>query len=181
MEFGDVYPECQVLGNDLSPIQPQWVPANVQFEVDDVNEDWPERPPFDYIHSRYMGGSISDWSRLMKQCFDNSRPGGWVEFQDFDLKHYSEDNSIPEGNHVLAIHDLVIEACEKTGRSLRIGRELRQRAEQAGFVNVQEHVFRIPLGPWPKDPRLVCMSSCAAPDSDENENVLTGLLSHRKR
>ena len=158
MEFGDIYPECQVLGNDLSPIQPQWVPANVQFEVDDVSEDWPERPPFDYIHSRYMAGSIADWSRLMKQCFDNLRPGGWVEFQDFDLKHYSEDDSIPEGNNVLAIHDLIIEACEKVGRSLRIGRELKHRAEQAGFVNVQEHVFRIPLGPWPKDPRLVCMS-----------------------
>jgi hypothetical protein len=30
-DFGDDHPECQVIGTDLSPIQPQWVPPNVML------------------------------------------------------------------------------------------------------------------------------------------------------
>lgn len=45
------------------------VPPNVEFEVDDVESEWPERPPFDLIHSRYMCGSISDWPKLFKQAY----------------------------------------------------------------------------------------------------------------
>ena len=155
MEMGDDFPECQIIGNDLSPIQPQWVPANVQFEVDNIMEHWPERPPFDFIHSRYMAGSINDWPKFMQKCYDNLTPGGWVEFQDLDLTHYSEDHSITEGNHVFALHDLLIEACDKVGATLTPGRKLKQWALDAGFINVHEEIFRVPFGTWPKDRRLV--------------------------
>jgi hypothetical protein len=33
---GDLFPAANVLGIDLSPIQPEWVPPNVRFMVDDV-------------------------------------------------------------------------------------------------------------------------------------------------
>jgi len=29
----------------------------------------------------------------MQQTFTHVRPGGWVEFQDYDLRYYSEDGS----------------------------------------------------------------------------------------
>lgn len=45
------------------------VPPNVVFEVDDVESDWPSRKAFDFIHSRYMCGSIVDWPRLFKQAY----------------------------------------------------------------------------------------------------------------
>ncbi|UQC81420.1 methyltransferase domain-containing protein [Colletotrichum lupini] len=35
-EMGDFFPNAEVTGIDLSPIQPSWVPPNVKFEVDDV-------------------------------------------------------------------------------------------------------------------------------------------------
>lgn len=40
--------------------------------------DWSYRPEeqFDYIHERSLGGSVSDWPRLMKQIFNNLKPGG---------------------------------------------------------------------------------------------------------
>ncbi|KIW10107.1 hypothetical protein PV08_11067 [Exophiala spinifera] len=69
IQIGDTFPSAVVIGNDLSPIQPQWVPPNVKFEVDDVESEWPYSQPFDYIHSRYMAGSIADWPRLMYQCY----------------------------------------------------------------------------------------------------------------
>lgn len=44
MVVGDQYPAANILGMDLSPIQPEWVPPNVQFVVDDVES--PCKPNF---------------------------------------------------------------------------------------------------------------------------------------
>lgn len=35
IEMGDEYPEAQIVGTDLSPIQPSYVPPNVRFFVED--------------------------------------------------------------------------------------------------------------------------------------------------
>ncbi|KAK1855538.1 methyltransferase domain-containing protein [Colletotrichum chrysophilum] len=40
MEVGDQYPGAEVTGADLSPIQPDWIPPNVRFIVDDVEDEW---------------------------------------------------------------------------------------------------------------------------------------------
>ncbi|KAE9572310.1 hypothetical protein CGMCC3_g11722 [Colletotrichum fructicola] len=40
IEVADVFPHAQVIGNDLSPIQPEWVPQNCKFEIDDVESAW---------------------------------------------------------------------------------------------------------------------------------------------
>lgn len=51
------YPGAVVVGNDLSPIQPAWVPPNVDFFVDDYESDWLEKMnAYDFIHSRNLAG-----------------------------------------------------------------------------------------------------------------------------
>ena len=40
MDIADEYPTCQVIGTDLSPIQPTWVPTNCRFEPDDFELEW---------------------------------------------------------------------------------------------------------------------------------------------
>lgn len=83
---GDEYPSAQVLGTDLSPIQPTWyvhtsllgdvigtsrcllcrVPPNVQFEIEDANDEWTYAPnSFDFIHARTLAGSIFDWNKFL--------------------------------------------------------------------------------------------------------------------
>ncbi|KAM3415712.1 hypothetical protein BST61_g9226 [Cercospora zeina] len=39
IDFADEHPDCQVLGTDLSPIQPVFVPPNCRFEIDDMDEE----------------------------------------------------------------------------------------------------------------------------------------------
>jgi Methyltransferase domain len=68
--MGDLYPAAQIVGVDISPSMPTFVPPNVTFQIDDVEEPWTFLSPFDYIHSRYMAGSIQDWPKLMAQCFE---------------------------------------------------------------------------------------------------------------
>ena len=40
IDIASEYPSAEVIGTDLSPIQPKWVPPNVRFEVDDASLDW---------------------------------------------------------------------------------------------------------------------------------------------
>lgn len=69
IEFGDLFPSADVLGIDLSPIQPDWVPANVHFVVDDAESDWIYPPDhFDYIHTRHTVMAIKDWPKLYREA-----------------------------------------------------------------------------------------------------------------
>lgn len=72
IEMGDQFPSANVLGIDLSPIQPEWVPANVHFEVDDAESQWAHPPDyFDYVHMRHTVMAIKDWPNLYrtaKEC-----------------------------------------------------------------------------------------------------------------
>jgi len=154
IEMGDDYPSAQILGNDLSAVQPSTVPPNVKFEIDDVESAWAYPKPFDYIHCRYMMLSISDWPKLVKNCFDFLSPGGWVEFQDWDLRWYSEDGSLKSDSALARWVDLLIEASSKMGRDHLPGSKLEGWVRDAGFTEVHHQKFRIPVGRWPKNERL---------------------------
>ncbi|KAI8232604.1 Secondary metabolism regulator LAE1 [Colletotrichum sp. SAR 10_86] len=70
VEMGDIFQNAEVTGNDLSPIQPEWVPPNVKFEVDDVESDWVANRKYDFIMCRYMAASIADWPKLVKNIYE---------------------------------------------------------------------------------------------------------------
>ncbi len=71
IEMGDRFPEAQVTGVDLSPIQPTLVPPNVRFEIDDVEDVWTWPPDhFDLIFSSLMlSGSVSNFPNYFRQAF----------------------------------------------------------------------------------------------------------------
>lgn len=148
--MGDDYPDAEVIGNDFSPIQPRWVPPNVSFEVDDVESEWPERAPFNFIHVRYMAGSIQDWPALLKNCYNSLSPGGWIECSDWDLLPYATDGSMPEDDAMLKLHQYLVEATDKLGRTVRPGPSLEKWVKDAGFVNVKHEWRVVPFGLWAK-------------------------------
>lgn len=69
------------------------VPPNVKFEVDDCEEPWTFTEKFDVVHARYLAAAIQDWPKLVSQAFQFTKPGGYAEFQDYDLQYYSEDGT----------------------------------------------------------------------------------------
>ncbi|KAM0274360.1 hypothetical protein ACHAQH_007926 [Verticillium albo-atrum] len=155
IQLGDEHPGAElIVGNDLSPIQPNWTPPNVKFIVDDVEQDWVESQPYDYIHCRYMAGSIKDWPRLVRQIFDNLKPGGWVEFQDSNNMIYSDDDSLKQDNSLVVLMNGLMEACDKIGRTMNPAPSTKEWVEKAGFQQVKQQIFKSPVGNWPKDARL---------------------------
>lgn len=69
IEFADEHPSATVLGVDLSPIQPAYVPVNCSFRVDNVEADWIPEEKFDFIHSRAMIAAIKSWPKFISQAF----------------------------------------------------------------------------------------------------------------
>ena len=66
VDTGDKYQSATIVGVDESPIQPHWVPPNVQFEIDDVTKPWLYTDSsFDFVHIRQMAGMISDLPKLL--------------------------------------------------------------------------------------------------------------------
>ncbi|KAJ9283608.1 hypothetical protein DTO027B5_8485 [Paecilomyces variotii] len=155
IEFADEFPLAEeVLGIDLSPIQPTWVPANVKFVIDDIEKEWAYgNNPFDFIHARYLASSIKSFPRLLHQCYENVKPGGWVEFQDWDMQIRSDDNTAEESG-LGKYYDILIPALEKKGYSCRPGPNLEHWFSEAGFVNIKVQRYSVPLGAWPKDKHL---------------------------
>ena len=82
------------------------------------------------------------------------KPGGWVEFQDWDGYPTSEDGS-HNGTAIKRYYDEVYGAFEKAGYEVRPGPKLEQWFKDAGFVNISVKKLAIPYGVWPKDPHLV--------------------------
>ncbi|PGH10991.1 hypothetical protein AJ79_05142 [Helicocarpus griseus UAMH5409] len=147
----DMYPSAEVIGNDLSPIQPSMIPPNVKFLIDDVEDEWGyENQPFDFIHARYLAGSVKDMPRLLEQCYANVKPGGWVEFQDWDAAVQSADGTI-KGTSFEQYTLNTIAAFEKAGFITRPGIYLEKWLKDAGFVNTRVEKLVIPVGTWPKD------------------------------
>jgi hypothetical protein len=67
---GDEYPSASILGIDLSPIQPAWVPPNVKFMVDDAESPWLHGDQvFDYVHLRHMSPAIKDFPKLLAEAY----------------------------------------------------------------------------------------------------------------
>src|ERR1700759_2500089 len=64
IDFADQHPSASVIGTDIAGVQPQWVPPNCQFQVDDAEEQWTfQKNSFDYIHLRDLYHAIRNWPK----------------------------------------------------------------------------------------------------------------------
>lgn len=85
IEFADEYPSATVIGTDLSPVQPHYVPPNCRFYIEDAETEWTFEEKFDYIHGRMLIVGIKNWARFFEQSFKYLKPGGWIELQDLSF------------------------------------------------------------------------------------------------
>lgn len=146
IDFADEHPSANVIGTDLSPIQPEWTPPNCKFYVDDVESDWvfPPDEAFDFIHGRSMCGSISDFDALYRKCYKYLKPGGWVELQEFEAWIWQIDD--PESKMIPNITKWlghIDEASAKIGKRFNVATEQRQKLIDAGFINVHDDVYPV--------------------------------------
>jgi SAM-dependent methyltransferase len=155
IQMGDRFPQAQVIATDLSPIQPGEVPPNVNFYVEDSSEPWEYSHNFDFIHTRVTAGCWESFKlEVADQAFANLDPGGWFESHEYDADFSCDDDTLNPNGALMGWSHNMITAGTVVGRSLRIARYLKRDYEAAGFVDVQERIFKIPTNAWAKEERL---------------------------
>lgn len=146
IDFADKFPNCTVIGTDISPIQPTWVPPNLRFDIDDYTKEWAYKSNhFDYIHMRWLTGTTKDWTAAYKEAYRCLKPGGWIEHIDASGTIYSEDNTINEENAMVQWGKIWQEAGRKSGNPVDLlERNLQEQGmKEAGFVNVTKKDYPV--------------------------------------
>jgi ubiquinone/menaquinone biosynthesis C-methylase UbiE len=157
IDFADSYPNCEVIGTDISPIQPAWTPPNLKFEIEDCTQPWTfDANTFDFIHMRYPFGSIPDWDALFEQAFRACKPGGRIESLEASPHMESDDGSIGPMSAMSQWGTFFVEGGKMLGRTFEVLKHdvQRQGMLKAGFVDVDIRDYKVPLASWPKDPKF---------------------------
>ncbi|KAF5699565.1 methyltransferase [Fusarium globosum] len=153
IDFADEHPECEVIGVDLSPIQPSAVPPNASFYVDDLEEQWEYSDKFDFVFARFLTGSILDWPKFFSESYKNLNPGGRIEMIDIIYPLLSDDGTLTKDSALSKWSDLLHDIFTKNGRPMDSALKYKDQLEAAGFVDVNIVKRKWPLNRWPKDPK----------------------------
>lgn len=153
--MADRYPEAQIIGIDLSPIQPSMQPSNCHFEIDDCTSPWvyPEAH-FDFIHIRGLFGSVSDWPSLYSSIYTHLAPGGYLEQVEWSVHVVSQTGPLPNDHTMKLWGDRITSASSKVKKNFEVAETMADAIRAAGFVDVVEKRFKWPIGPWSSDSRL---------------------------
>lgn len=154
IEYADAHPDAMVIGVDLSPVQPEFVPVNCQFEIDDLEKDWMWSKQFDFIFSRMMDGSFADHAAIVQKAYDQLEPGGYFEAQDMALPLGCDDGSLTEDSDMWQWMLLVMEGMAKLGRPVKGAHVWKRYMEAVGFEDVVETVYKWPTNRWPRSPKF---------------------------
>ncbi|KAI8651181.1 hypothetical protein NCS55_01361500 [Fusarium keratoplasticum] len=154
IEVADMYPSASVVGVDLSPIQPLWVPPNLKFVVDDIEDSWMLGDGYDFVHMRCISPWLKDQSTVLQQAHEHLNPGGWIEIQELDARAHCDDGSLPPDSSLSKFFDTAEAAVRSFGMNFRAGERLGEPLQKAGFINVGCIVLKVPIGAWAKDQKL---------------------------
>ncbi|KAF4424067.1 putative methyltransferase tdiE [Colletotrichum fructicola] len=162
IDFADEFPSAEVIGVDLSPMQPEWIPTNCKFEIDDLEKDWQFSRPFDFIMCRGMAGSFSDVPAMIQKIYDNLNPGGWFELGDLSLPLGCHDGTLRDDSAIARWHDALYQASDYLGRPIISLSSYLDVIHKVGFLDVTCKAFPWPNNGWPADLKLkeIGMNHC---------------------
>ncbi|KAF4631699.1 hypothetical protein G7Y89_g6432 [Cudoniella acicularis] len=149
LEYAERNPAAIVTGTDLSAIQPEYVPPNCQFEIDDAEDEWTYHQKFDFIHGRMLFTCFQNPAEVFRQAYKSLSPGGYFEMQDVLFALESIDGT-SQGTAVEAWNAKIREGAAKIGRDWHCTTNYAQWFRDAGFECVVERQFKWPSNTWPK-------------------------------
>jgi ubiquinone/menaquinone biosynthesis C-methylase UbiE len=110
-------------------------------QIDDCTQDWTwEENSVDYVHIRWLFGSIKDWTALFKQAYKCLKPGGYLESQEPSVSFSSDDGSVHEKTAMGQFGKFFIEGGKMMGRSTTVLEDEVQvkSMQEAGFEEIKE-------------------------------------------
>lgn len=156
-EMGDKYVGAEIIGLDLSAIQPEYVPENVHFFVDDFEEEWVDADnTYDFIHIRHTIHSVRNLELLLQRAYSHLKPGGYLEVQELHYSPHCDDASVtPEIPYAFRdFMGFLDEGLRSMGCELNAIVHMPDDMRRVGFEEVQVVQHKCPIGVWPKEHRL---------------------------
>jgi len=156
IDMADKYPDAEVIGTDLSPIQPKWIPQNLRIQICDFESAWTlGQGSFDLIHMRNGVGSVSNWSLMYRRIFQHLKPGnGWLEQVEIDFEPRCDDGTMAPNSNLVKWYQYLADATERSGKPLKYQHKTGTMLADAGFTEIREFIIQIPYSPWSNDPQL---------------------------
>lgn len=152
------------------------IPANLTFEVDDIDDEWVFQRPFSFIHARLTVFCMRDPISVFRKAFNSLEPGGYLEMQDASSPLRSLDGTI-DGTALREIYELMTSGAAKLGIDTSNPSRYKAMFEEVGFVDVTETVFELPIGPWGKSKYHKKIGSLFRKDLDMGcEGMAMGML-----
>jgi hypothetical protein len=81
----------------------------------------------------------------------NLEPGGYVQQIEIEIKPQCDDGTLPANNIFQRCADIAKEL-SGGGPAFIITGNIRPQMEAAGFVDIVERRYKVPLGPWSSNP-----------------------------
>ncbi|KAK7943495.1 S-adenosyl-L-methionine-dependent methyltransferase, partial [Apiospora aurea] len=171
IDFAREHPQAEVIGTDLSLIQPETALPNVKFIREDVDDPWVFPYKFDYIHARHCLTCFDNPKGVMEQAFQFLEPGGWIEYLDGKRAWMAltrvrwlhggslwprpaTDRNMPIGTAIQRWAQLFSQGMIRKGRNPNVAKSYKRWMQEIGFVDAVERVLAAPQGGWAKDPKL---------------------------
>ena len=117
------------------------------FEVDDFESEWLYSKPFDFIHARELEGCIANEERLFKRVLEHLSPGGYFEIEAIYARFVSDDETDERAPNCQLWMKTLCEGMAQFGKPMDHAAQWKDMLKEAGFVDVQEEVFKVSRPP----------------------------------
>jgi len=108
-------------------------------QIDDCTLEWTfEENSLDYVHVRFLSGSIADWNNLFRQAYRCLKPGGYIESMEPSPYIWSEDGTVDDKSALAMWGKIFEEGGRKSGRSWTVADDgvQEKEMEKVGFKNI---------------------------------------------
>ncbi|KAI0115871.1 S-adenosyl-L-methionine-dependent methyltransferase [Nemania sp. FL0031] len=156
LAFASQNPSTFVIGVDIEPINIPYSLPNCMFKVADFTEKWSYDYKFDFIHLRHLGSLPKEG--VLTSIYENLSPGGWAEFTEWVVAIQSTRNTFTETSFYKWLTHWK-EGLSQNKMTVYYPQEYKPLLTEAGFKNVTERKYAVPINPWPPGKSLQRMGS----------------------
>ncbi|KAI9662750.1 MAG: hypothetical protein M1829_006145 [Trizodia sp. TS-e1964] len=163
MQVGETYPSAEVIGTEIRPVPPKWVPPNWRLRpiiwsrsgfIDREVMIWlleglGSRLFLTLVNIRFMFPAIKEWPAALQQAYRTLKQGGYIELSELGLyttttPTLNEDPEMKQPIQVWQWLSILETAMAKSGFEKNVSKRFKDMLEDAGFVDIVETKFDAP-------------------------------------
>ncbi|KAF4592549.1 S-adenosyl-L-methionine-dependent methyltransferase [Ophiocordyceps camponoti-floridani] len=156
VEVARRFPDCQVLGIDVSPhMIPADGPNNLEIQIDDLNRSFTfPSQHFDLVHSQMVAGGIhaSRWPSYIQDMVRVLRPGGWCQMVEVYFNAQSDNGTLDQDDALSQWSREYLNTVHQY-KDPRAAMHLASWMRNAGLTEVESRVLTLPMCAWSSENR----------------------------